>query len=387
MKILFLSFYFAPDLCAGSFRSNALIDKLKEYDVEIVIVTTKPNRYSDFSVEAEDFEQQDNVTIHRVQLPNHNSGMFDQVRAFLKYYKKTIDITKNQDYDMVFATSSRLFTAFLGSRVSRKKNIPLYLDIRDIFVDTIKDVLPRKLAWFFKPIFSFVEGYSFKRARHINLVSKGFRDYFEYRYPDVNYSWFTNGIDDSFLEASWDYKKVKKDILNIVYAGNIGEGQGLHRIIPELAIKLAGKAKIKIIGSGGRLAQLEEVTKSLTNVKICKPVERSKLIEEYQQADVLFLHLNAYPAFEKVLPSKVFEYAATGKPILAGVAGYSAGYIKNRISNARVFYPTDASMACEELEKLSLMPIDRSAFNTKYSRAVIMQSMARDIHEFSLREC
>jgi len=31
-------------------------------------------------------------------------------------------------------------------------------------------------------------------------------------------------------------------------------------------------------------------------------------------ADVLFLHLNAYKAFEKVLPSKIFEYAATGRP-------------------------------------------------------------------------
>ena len=48
---------------------------------------------------------------------------------------------------------------------------------------------------------------------------------------------------------------------------------------------------------------------------------------------ILFIHLNAYPAFEKVLPSKIFEYAATGKPILAGVSGYSADFIRNNLKD------------------------------------------------------
>ena len=47
MKILFLSFYFPPDLCAGSFRAQSLIEGLKKQDkiTEIEILTTIPNRY------------------------------------------------------------------------------------------------------------------------------------------------------------------------------------------------------------------------------------------------------------------------------------------------------------------------------------------------------
>ena len=37
---------------------------------------------------------------------------------------------------------------------------------------------------------------------------------------------------------------------------------------------------------------------------------RPALVEAYGAADVLFLHLGVQPAFEKVLPSKIFEYAA-----------------------------------------------------------------------------
>ena len=110
----------------------------------------------------------------------------------------------------------------------------LYLDIRDIFLDTITDILSPKISWLVAPIISGVERYTFSSATHINLVSKGFMQYFEERYPRATFSFFTNGIDKEFLKASpaVGANPPKKDILNVLYAGNIGEGQGLHFIIP-----------------------------------------------------------------------------------------------------------------------------------------------------------
>ena len=60
---------------------------------------------------------------------------------------------------------------------------------------------------------------------------------------------------------------------------------------------------------------------------------------------MLFLHLGAHAAFEKVLPSKLFEYAALGKPVLAGVAGFAARFVREEISNAAVFPPCDVAGA------------------------------------------
>ena len=115
MKLLVLSFYFQPDLCAGSFRASALVDQLNRKDLEIDVVTTAPNRYSSFEQKAELYEVINGVNIHRIELPTHNSGMYDQILAFFRYYLHAMKITKNSDYDAVFATSSRLFTAFLGA--------------------------------------------------------------------------------------------------------------------------------------------------------------------------------------------------------------------------------------------------------------------------------
>lgn len=382
MKILVLSFYYKPDLCAGSFRTTALIDELKKNNnVEIELLTTMPNRYSSFSTSAASEETEGNVSVKRIELPSHKSGMLDQIKSFSRYYLEVRKLVKNNNYDLVFATSSRLFTAFLGARIANNKNIPLYLDIRDIFVDTIKDVLPSKIAFFVKPLMSIVEIYTFSSAQHINLVSKGFEEYFKSRYPKPTYTFFTNGIDSEFLGHSSGNTSVDllSDITTVLYAGNIGEGQGLHTIIPELAKASGEKVKLNIIGDGGRKEQLEHAIAGISNVKLLPPVNRKELIQKYLEADVLFLHLNDYSAFEKVLPSKLFEYAAVGKPILAGVSGYAAEFIQSEIPNAHVFYPGDHAGALEAFNRLNLSHTDRTAFVEKYTRGRIMEECCKSI--------
>lgn len=379
MRILVLSFYYQPDLCAGSFRITSLIEQLKQHDnVEIEVVTTVPNRYASFSATANCFEQIENVSINRIELPSHNSGMVDQIKSFTRFYIEAVKLTKNKEYDLAFATSSRLFTAFLGARLAKKKKIPLYLDIRDIFVDTIKDILNPKISLFAKPILFLIESYTFNTANHINLVSRGFESYFVQRFKQAKYSWFTNGIDEEFLG-------LKAKIVNnseqktIIYAGNIGEGQGLHTILPDLSKGLSSKINIDVIGDGGRKPILESALASAGNVNLLPPVQRKELSEKYMNADVLFLHLNDYPAFKKVLPSKIFEYAATGKPILAGVSGYAAKFITDEVSNAEVFHPGDAKGALSALDKLNLEYTDRSEFINNYTRTHIMKEMAESI--------
>jgi len=383
VKILVLSFYYQPDLCAGSFRTTSLINELKKYtDVEIDILTTMPNRYASYSMSALKDEIDANVRIHRTTICSNQSSILDQIKSFRKYYFKCMQKVKNEQYDVVYATSSRLFTAFLGARIAKKKGVLLYLDIRDIFVDTIKDVLSPFFAWLIKPFLIAIEQYTFSSATHINLVSKGFESYFVEKYPFVSYSWFTNGIDSEFLNfpKSKTAVKEKDESKSILYAGNIGEGQGLHTIIPDFA-KIAEKEyTFKVIGDGGRIQQLSKLLKDSKNVKLFPPVSRKELINNYRDADILFLHLNDYDAFEKVLPSKIFEYAATGKPILAGVTGYAAKFIQEKIENAVVFHPGDHFAAVNAIKRLRIVHTDRKAFVNKYARYKIMELMSASIY-------
>lgn len=385
MRVLLLTFYFQPDLCAGSFRATALAKALKETDpsIQIDVVTTLPNRYSSFCTSAPVTEEMDGVTIHRIELPVHKSGMLDQSLAFLAFARQVLSRVRAGQYDLVFATSSRLMTGVLGAWVASRKRIPLYLDIRDIFVDTIKDVLPRRFALLVKPFFGAMEGWAVNRASKVNLVSRGFAGYFEDRYPRQKFSYFTNGIDDEFLTSQPEEQTEPKYSLplRVVYAGNIGEGQGLHAVLPELGKRMEGRAYFRVIGDGGRkdLLRTRLDSTGVTNVVLLPPMPRDQLIEEYKQADVLFLHLNDYDAFKKVLPSKVFEYGALGKPIWAGIPGFSAEFVRQEIDNAAVFPPCDAEAAMQALDELIIEDRPRTEFIAKYSRAAISNQMAADI--------
>ncbi len=283
MRILVLSFYYAPDLCAGSFRTTAFVEELKKQvnlDDKIEIITAMPNRYGSFNEDAKEFEKfADNIEINRIDLGTHKSGFVDQSKLFLKFAWQVIKLLKKREkYDIVYVTSSRLMTAFLGSLVANRQKSKLYLDIRDIFTDTLESVFLKSKLRYVIPIFRRIEKYTINSATHINLVSKGFEKYFKNINNNISYSFYTNGIDDVFLEYDFTQDKKNEKII-ITYAGNIGEGQGLEKIVPDIAKKLGDHYEIHIIGDGGRKKALIENLKDIENVKLFDPVIRIKLLE------------------------------------------------------------------------------------------------------------
>ena len=391
-RIVYLTFYYEPDLCAGSFRNTPLAIELakqvREKDIIVDVYTTLPNRYSSFEQSALEFEELGNLRIHRISLPPHKSGMLDQVFSFKKFYSEVIKLNKNKRADLVFASSSRLFTAYLGFSIAKKSDAPLYLDIRDIFVDTMSDVFKSKILKLgLLPLLKLIEIRTFNYAKHINLISGGFKSYFS-KFSNTEFTFYTNGIDEEFLETTPVIEKSEKigNRKTIVYAGNIGEGQGLHKVIPQAAKELGSEFEFIIIGDGGtkKLLQYEIENLSISNVVLKKPVNRKELQGIYRNADYLFIHLNDYPAFRKVLPSKIFELATFGKPIIAGVSGFAAEFIKNEVSDSFVFEPCNSKQLVDFLRyDIGSNTIHRKEFKLKYRRSNINNLMAESILSYT----
>jgi len=386
MRILVLSFYFAPDLCAGSFRTTAFVEELKKQinkDDKVEIITAMPNRYGSFSEDAKEFEKlEENVDIDRIDLGTHKSGFVDQSKLFLKFAWQVMKLVKRRDkYDIVYATSSRLMTAFLGSVISNKQKAKLYLDMRDIFIDTLESVFAKSKLRYVIPIFKQIEKYTINSATHVNLVSQGFEKYFKNINKNISYSFYTNGIDDIFLNYNFTNQKENKKKI-ITYAGNIGEGQGLEKIIPAMAKKLEKDFLIHIVGDGGRKKALVDSLTNVENVKFFDPVNRKKLLEIYKKSDILFLHLNDYEAFKKVLPSKIFEYATTNKFIIAGVGGYAKKFMKENISDSIIFEPCNIDDFYKQFKILKRFDkINRTSFVERFKRENIMQIFSKEVYE------
>lgn len=382
MRILILTNYFTPDFSAGSFRMQAFVDAIsrnKPDNLKVDLFTTYPNRYGKSNKKISALEDYGWLKIHRVKIPAHNGKMISQSFSYSVFFCKTLFFTRRQRYDLVFSTSSRLFTAFLGSIIASRYRSRLYLDIRDLFTDTFADLFEGSKFRYLLPVFNYLERKTIGSATAINVVSPGFVDHIKAQTELKEINVITNGIDPEFIVKKQPNSETKNKELKILYAGNIGDGQGLENIIPEAAKQLKGKARFKIIGAGGKRDALQYAVKlhECSNVEIKEPIARENLIQEYQKSDALFLHLNDFEAFKKVLPSKIFEYAASGKPIIAGVSGCAKDLLTNEISGSFVFPPNEITGLLKIVDRLQSEPrqFNRKEFTKKYGRELLMEKL------------
>jgi len=59
---------------------------------------------------------------------------------------------------------------------------------------------------------------------------------------------------------------------------------------------------------------------------------RTALKSLYARATALLVHVDSLRAFDRVLPSKIFEYAATGKPVIAGIGPVAGQFLRENVA-------------------------------------------------------
>ena len=339
------------------------------------------------------YEQQGDIQIVRFYTPEHNNSFIRQFLSYSYFASKALKhaYANRIYYDSIFSTSSRLGTGFLGFLVSKLTKKPLSLDIRDIFSDNLSSVSLFKgfLGGTLVKLFSRIETRIVSHAKWVNFVSPGFLKYSHIKKLGKKIHLFTNGIDDIFVKNKKTIsqilkKNVEKKSITITYAGNIGFGQGLELIVLPLAIHYKNKINIQLIGDGSSVNLIKKgiVEKGINNIQLIPPVDRSKLLEYYNNTDMFLLHLNDIPAFKKVLPSKIFDYGSFDKPMLAGVQGVANQFIKENFPDACLFDPGDVESIIKYIDGIienGIHRIDNSKFVEKYSRNNIMNEMLESI--------
>ena len=113
-----------------------------------------------------------------------------------------------------------------------------------------------------------------KNATGVNAVSEAFFKYYKNVGMDVSrWSFYPNGVDELFINIDSNIQRIKNHNnrkKTVLYVGNIGKGQGLEIIIPQVAKRLEDKCNFLIIGDGVMKQSLEAYIKehSISNVKI-----------------------------------------------------------------------------------------------------------------------
>ena len=391
IKFLLLSYYFTPDFCAGSFRCQSLADSFNNNGIvdSVTILTTSPQRYGHMD-NVSNREKIGKVNIIRFNTPEHKNKFYRQVIAYSFFAFKAIkySLKHSKDYNYILSTSSRLGTAFAGFIISRFSKKPHFLDLRDVFSDNLSS-LKFSNNIFGKIIIKIIKKIEIlvtKNANWINIVSSGFLKYKHIQDSNVQINIFTNGIDKVFID---NRKNKTYGILNpklplqFVYAGNMGLGQSLEKTVIPMARHFGDKILFQLIGDGSSIHKIKNIIidEKLTNIQLIPPVKRTSLMSYYNNADVLFLQLNDIPAFENVLPSKIFDYGSFDKPILAGVNGTSKFFLEEHMPYSYIYEPNNYHQAIKLVDKILIdrIKINNDVFVEKFSREKIMNKFVKSI--------
>ncbi len=159
-----------------------------------------------------------------------------------------------------------------------------------------------------------------------------------------------NGYDEEDFKTPFNIPSIKKDCFNVVYTGNFYSDYNplsfLKSIQGLLERNEDSNIRITFVGSGSiwlrdYLDNEESDLKRIApHLELKDFVDHSKLLELYEQADLLLLVLPKY--MDYCVPGKLFEYLRVEKPIMAIIPPQGeAAKIISRTQSGYVVDPDD----------------------------------------------
>ncbi|WP_186549202.1 hypothetical protein [Synechococcus sp. Minos11] len=409
LRILFFSFHYPPDQSAGSYRAKELAEALQTIskDTEIRIFCSQPRRYGvKFNIQQKnDFSADKNLKVVRFWAPYFGRGPLASVASYAFYFAQAIPASILYRPQIVIGTSAKLLTSLVAAIASKANGAKLFLDIRDTFADNFFYFYRWNKRILAQSLILGIENVVLRCATAINMVSLGFKEAF-YGWDRLLYKYgievtnFPNGITQSsraiISSASRCRQKNDKasslnDFFKVAYCGNLGEGQDLFTLFknltcdPESVSRLISeRICINIYGSGSQLENLRELTISssisgLLEVKGIIPRDEMPIV--YGESDCLMLQLGEFSSLSMVIPTKVFEYCATNKPIIYGASGFTEKFISN-ISGAIPFSQNNPASFVDSLIRSKSAVVDvveRDNFLDSFNSSLILKKYSRSI--------
>jgi hypothetical protein len=176
----------------------------------------------------------------------------------------------------------------------------------------------------------------YRRAHRIIVVTEAFRRKLVSRgVDDRKIRLVPNGANlRDFSPRGKDPELVDKLSLSgkfvIVYIGTHGMAHGLEFIVTNLVNLGEPNIIFIFIGSGSNKSAVVKLAEQLPPgaAVFLDPVPKDEVARYLSAADAALVPLRRLETFRSVIPSKIFEAAAMGKPILLGVDGQAREIIE-----------------------------------------------------------
>lgn len=346
MRILFFSHYFPPEGNAPAARTYAHCVRWAAAGHDVTVVTCAPNHprgvvYAGYRNRLRQVEEMEGVRVVRVfSYLAANEALWRRAASWLSYLvTATLCGLVEQRPDIVIATSPQPFCAWAGVLVSRCRRRPLLLEIRDLWPESVAAVGVLRSRLVLRLIDLIAQG-PCRAAARVVTVGEGYRQGLLQRGLDpARIDIVMNGVDSELFHprAADPVVAAEFGLANrfvVTYCGTIGLAHGLEIVLQAGAALMArGRQDIVFLlaGDGARLDALrgDAAEAGLDNVVFTGRLERRRIPLVLATSDVCLVHLRDSETFASVMPSKIFEGAAMGLPVILGVPGFARRFVED----------------------------------------------------------
>lgn len=232
----------------------------------------------------------------------HNKEIKEQIKEF------------NPDVIIAFG----ILNAYLGMKLAKKNNIPFIYYLIDHLHLLLSGEIKRNIAKQF-------EKSNIKNADKIFVINKGLKDYVVEMGGNINkVSIISAGVDLEKFNPNIDGSKIrekygiKKDDILLFFMGWIYDFSGMREVAESLSNE-NNNIKLMIVGEGdlyGSLLKMKTDRNLDGRLILTGKVPFSDIPDYIAAADICILPAYKNEIMMNIVPIKVYEYMAMGKPVI-----------------------------------------------------------------------
>ena len=340
MKILYISQYYPPEIGAPAARVSELARHWVKEGHQVTVLTGFPNHptgivppeYRSKLSRLVYREQMSGVDVVRTWLfPCPNRKVHERLLNYLSFVLSAcitgIFLRKPH---IIIATSPQLFVGLIGRWLGWLKRVPFTFEVRDLWPESITASGIGRETDFSIRVLHGLSSFLYRFSDHIVVVTRAFKDQLvdNWQVPVEKLSVVENGVEARLFDpvgpkVSFDRGTDNKFIVS--YIGTLGLAHGLETLIKAASHLQNVSVDIHFlcIGEGAEKERLYSLVSEhkLQNMSFLPQQPRDQIPAIIRASHVCLVLLKKAPVFETVIPTKMLEFMACGRPIILGVNG------------------------------------------------------------------
>lgn len=349
MNIWIVNHYAIPPSMGGLVRHYYFSKYLQKKGHEVKIFTsskihnTDINMIKDRTLYKEEIV--DGIEYTFVRSKDYKGNGIDRIINLVdlpfKTWKTMVKFYKMKKPDVIYTSSPDLFVAFFALLFGKKNQIPVVVEIRDLWPESIVEYNGMSRNNPIIMILYQLEKWIYKKADQLIFTMEGGKEYisdkhWEKKIDLAKIHHVNNGVDlQEYDNEISNYQISDKDLddnsdFKIIYVGSVRKANNVGNLVEvakELKRRKDNSIKILIYGDGADKAALEEECR---RAKLSNIVFKGKINKKYVPYVLSKSSLNLLNYKQAGTwkyggsQNKQFEYLASGRPICSNVKmGYS----------------------------------------------------------------